>query len=266
MEMSSSLSSSTPSAAGGCSSVPSTESVSVSQRRRRKRKATNQLLRWLKEEKEEEMFLWLRHIFIPDSPPGSFGASPVQVLGIWSLHLRCTLKRQSRHCRPCLKSPLSSFLQWWQTVGFVYEWTTNVCGILIRPAISFSIQNGRPALIDGRPCFWILGLVLPLDGLFETLYEIKSAELHNLEKKGGSKKERKRDLPVWRWWLWIHRCTRWNRRSCAAKLTMAAAGVRASAKKTSDGYAYKSNYWESCRRSAYGSWDRRLQRNSWNSL
>jgi hypothetical protein len=166
----------------------------VSQRRRR-RKVTNQFLQWLK----EEMFPWWNFIFIPDSPPGSFGASPVQLLGIWSLHLRCTLKRQSRHCRPCLKSPLSSFLQWWQTVGFVYEWTTNVWGIFIRPAISFSIQNGRPALIDGRPCFWMLGLVLPLDGLFETLWKIAKKNISWLIQSRQRKKGEKGVLPVWRW-------------------------------------------------------------------
>ena len=56
---------------------------------------------------------------IPVSTPGSLGASPVHVLGMLSLHLRWTLKRQSRHWRPCLKSPLRSLRQKWHTVGFV---------------------------------------------------------------------------------------------------------------------------------------------------
>ncbi len=128
---------------------------------------------------------WKRVGSIPVSTPGSLGASPVHVLGMLSLHLRWTLKRQSRHWRPCLKSPLRSLRQKWHTVGFVYEWTTNVCGILIRPAISFSIQKGRPALMEGRPCFWILGLVLPLDGLLDTLCKMYS-RLRTLRRLWGS--------------------------------------------------------------------------------
>ena len=156
MEMSSSLSSSTPSAIGAnCSSVPSVS----------KRKSGKQF-------KCQSQVTAARSI--PVSTPGSLGASPVHVLGMLSLHLRWTLKRQSRHWRPCLKSPLRSLRQKWHTVGFVYEWTTNVCGILMRPAISFSIQKGRPALMEGRPCFWILGLVLPLDGLLDTLCKTHS--------------------------------------------------------------------------------------------
>lgn len=85
------------------------------------------------------------------------------------MHLRWALKRQSRHCRPCLNRPRSSLRQWWHTVGFVYECTTNVCGILIRVAISFSTQMGRPALMDARPERCTFGLVLVLDGVFDTL-------------------------------------------------------------------------------------------------
>jgi len=84
-----------------------------------------------------------------------------------------------------LKRPFKSLRQKWHTVGFVYECTTNVCGILMRPAISFSIQNGLPALIDERPCFCMLGLVLPLEGVFETLRMTEMVEmdssLHEME-------------------------------------------------------------------------------------
>ena len=107
---------------------------------------------------------------VPVSAPGSLGASPVQLAGTCSMHLRWTLKRQSRHWRPCLNRPRSNLRQWWQTVGFVYEWTTNVCGILMRVAISFSTQMGRPALIDERPERCTLGLVLVDEPLFDTLY------------------------------------------------------------------------------------------------
>ena len=44
--------------------------------------------------------------------------------------------------------PFSSFLQYWQTVGSLYEWTTKVCGTRIRSANSFSTQAGRPETFD----------------------------------------------------------------------------------------------------------------------
>lgn len=74
----------------------------------------------------------------------SFGASPGQSFGILSMHFLWILNLQSLHCKPCLKRPLRSFLQCWQTVGSLYEWTTNVCGTRIRSANSFSTHTGRP--------------------------------------------------------------------------------------------------------------------------
>ena len=48
------------------------------------------------------------------------------------------------HCRPCLKSPLRSFLQYWHTVGRVYQWMTNVCGTLTLDSKILSSWMGRP--------------------------------------------------------------------------------------------------------------------------
>lgn len=74
----------------------------------------------------------------------SLGASPEQSMGTFSIHFLWMLNLQSLHWRPCLKSPFNSFLQCWQTVGILYEWTTNEWGTRIRPANSRSTHAGRP--------------------------------------------------------------------------------------------------------------------------
>ena len=46
--------------------------------------------------------------------------------------------------------PFSNFLQSIHNVGFVYEWTTKVCGMRILPASSRSTHAGRPMFSDGE--------------------------------------------------------------------------------------------------------------------
>lgn len=63
------------------------------------------------------------------------------------MRIKCWLVAKSSlplHCRPCLKSPLRSFLQYWHTVGRVYEWMTNVCGTLTLDSKILSSWMGRP--------------------------------------------------------------------------------------------------------------------------
>lgn len=59
--------------------------------------------------------------------------SPTQSLGTFSIHFLWALYWQSRHWTPCLKRPLSSFLQNWHTVGRVYECKKKRWGMLMRP-------------------------------------------------------------------------------------------------------------------------------------
>lgn len=58
-----------------------------------------------------------------------------QSFGTNSMHFLWTLYWQSLHCNPCLNKPRRSFLQYWHTVGLVYVWTWNVCGILTREVV-----------------------------------------------------------------------------------------------------------------------------------